>query len=625
MINSTSSSAVAELLTGRVDSASNRSEAQEGQSFMQFLQSNEELQAAIALQGIEANLAFAGKQISALQIGDKLPVDGKTLPFADQFAELPEDLQRLWEKIGKEIEAIGEDLTPARRAQLEDELESIAQHLVGLAGNPEISPALEQASEKLLAGVAGVAQRVVQGRTAAEDKQAKEAGDLLTELRLLADQNIKSRKIGDAASAEAAQKDSAQHILQQAQSAAEQDDSAVQLQSGAAEGAAATDLNSGAATEAKGTAANELNATSASSNAVAGREKQAQENLATTQKQDDTALALDKAKIDTRQQLEQEKIAKANQERSNLMAKQQAADNKNHQEEFATSIDELTKPISEATQLGRDAGIGQGARANSAGQLQLEQRKMRFEVARNKIAGVESKSVSTTKQTAIDNELTRTLQDFKAALSQLQLGATQVNGEAGTTTDIHTAFNKLENWSVTSNLGHLSAEQGITGAVKGVDGVPVLPVNVPVLKAEWAMAVGQRLNWMVSNRIGQAKLKLNPEELGPVEVKISIDRNQASVAFTAEHATTRQALEDALPKLKEMLESTGYELAESQVGDGSTGHQDAPQQADWSSASGQKGSARANSGGNTATQEEGVATDSIVRRSVHDGRIDQFV
>ena len=65
------------------------------------------------------------------------------------------------------------------------------------------------------------------------------------------------------------------------------------------------------------------------------------------------------------------------------------------------------------------------------------------------------------------------------------------------------------------------------------------------------------------------ELRLDPPELGRVTVRISMVGDEARVAFTAAQGGAREALEAALPKLREMFEQAGLSLGEAQVGTGS--------------------------------------------------------
>lgn len=94
-----------------------------------------------------------------------------------------------------------------------------------------------------------------------------------------------------------------------------------------------------------------------------------------------------------------------------------------------------------------------------------------------------------------------------------------------------------------------------------------LPVHAEVGSTGWAQELGGRLSWMAQAGISSASLHVTPEQLGPVEVRISVHQNNASVWFGAAQADTRSALELSLPKLREMFASQGMNLAHSGVSD----------------------------------------------------------
>ena len=85
-------------------------------------------------------------------------------------------------------------------------------------------------------------------------------------------------------------------------------------------------------------------------------------------------------------------------------------------------------------------------------------------------------------------------------------------------------------------------------------------LKAPFGSNEFAPALGSQLSVMVRDGIDHAQLKLNPAEMGPIEVRISIDGTLAQVDFSAAHAVTRQALQDALPTLAGALRENGLTL-----------------------------------------------------------------
>ena len=83
---------------------------------------------------------------------------------------------------------------------------------------------------------------------------------------------------------------------------------------------------------------------------------------------------------------------------------------------------------------------------------------------------------------------------------------------------------------------------------------------VPLGTPEFAPALGSQLSVLVRDGVEHARLKLNPAEMGPIDVRISVDGPQAQVEFSAAHAGTRQMLQDAVPALASALRESGLTL-----------------------------------------------------------------
>ena len=85
-------------------------------------------------------------------------------------------------------------------------------------------------------------------------------------------------------------------------------------------------------------------------------------------------------------------------------------------------------------------------------------------------------------------------------------------------------------------------------------------VAVPVGQTGWDAAFSQRVAWIATNTQQIAHLHLNPPNLGPLEIRISLSSDQANAAFNSPHAAVRDAIEAALPRLREMLADNGLSL-----------------------------------------------------------------
>ncbi|MCP5195785.1 MAG: flagellar hook-length control protein FliK [Gammaproteobacteria bacterium] len=102
---------------------------------------------------------------------------------------------------------------------------------------------------------------------------------------------------------------------------------------------------------------------------------------------------------------------------------------------------------------------------------------------------------------------------------------------------------------------------------------PTLPETLDLRQNNWGRALGHQLNWLVNNRMQEAEIRVNPPELGPLEVRMSLHQNQTNVTFFCHDAAVREAIENALPRLREMLDSQGIHLNHTQVSDQSLARQ----------------------------------------------------
>ena len=104
-----------------------------------------------------------------------------------------------------------------------------------------------------------------------------------------------------------------------------------------------------------------------------------------------------------------------------------------------------------------------------------------------------------------------------------------------------------------------------TGATATRTEVPVLDIQPTVQSKAWGKVVSSRVVWMAQEGIQQAALRLNPGSLGSIDVKLSMQNELVNISFVTHSATTRDALEQALPKLRESLDEKGLELADADV------------------------------------------------------------
>lgn len=139
----------------------------------------------------------------------------------------------------------------------------------------------------------------------------------------------------------------------------------------------------------------------------------------------------------------------------------------------------------------------------------------------------------------------------------------------------------------------LSLPMGQALVPAGISAVaaPAAPAEARLMaapgSADFSSQVGAQLTTFVREGVQHARLHLHPAELGPVTVRIQIDGQAAQVHMAAEHALTRQALEQSMPMLAGSLREAGLTLS-------GGGVFEQPRQRDGGDAPGQPGAGRSN-------------------------------
>lgn len=80
-------------------------------------------------------------------------------------------------------------------------------------------------------------------------------------------------------------------------------------------------------------------------------------------------------------------------------------------------------------------------------------------------------------------------------------------------------------------------------------------------------ALGLQLSTWLKDGVQHASLALHPQNLGPIDIRIAVKDGQTRIDLTADVASTRQALGEALPQLSAALGDVGLSLSGGSVDD----------------------------------------------------------
>lgn len=175
-------------------------------------------------------------------------------------------------------------------------------------------------------------------------------------------------------------------------------------------------------------------------------------------------------------------------------------------------------------------------------------------------------------------------------IGQLELAATQgrdekdIRGLNGGKADLQASSNSLlpetanfaaEPGGSSGNISNFAASlasqsamaQSVSQHQHRVDNAPAqAQVNTPLHDGRWAQEFSEKVVWLARNDQQMAQLNVNPPQLGPMQITLNLNGDQATAMFASPHAEVRQAISDAMPQLREMLAGAGINLGQANVG-----------------------------------------------------------
>lgn len=114
--------------------------------------------------------------------------------------------------------------------------------------------------------------------------------------------------------------------------------------------------------------------------------------------------------------------------------------------------------------------------------------------------------------------------------------------------------------SLSSAIGASSAS-----AMKMEPHVSAAQAPLMLTKEQAGEQVSERIQMMMAKNLKQVDIRLDPPELGKIQIKLSINNDQATVQFSVNNNQTRDMLEQAMPRLREMMQQQGMQLAQGSV------------------------------------------------------------
>ena len=205
---------------------------------------------------------------------------------------------------------------------------------------------------------------------------------------------------------------------------------------------------------------------------------------------------------------------------------------------------------------------------------------------------------STSENTELNKVATTSLKDESAVKLSEQMqkdGLKNISAEqvparvAQVFTQITAAFN-IQKTSTLSQDDSIGFDQSLldtqiiqtqqlqsTSQVKQVGIDPGVMQAINIVKSDAAKLLQERVSSMLSINNKEAEIRLDPPEMGSMQIRIRSDAEQAHINFVVQNQQAKEALEQSMPRLREMLAQQGLELGESTISYGQSGGESSEQ------------------------------------------------
>ncbi len=146
---------------------------------------------------------------------------------------------------------------------------------------------------------------------------------------------------------------------------------------------------------------------------------------------------------------------------------------------------------------------------------------------------------------------------------------------------LSTSTSIFENQVIQSKINNSNQEPELVTAVNGqnlsttptplVEKQTTLDLNLPMPMdiTKWQTALNEKISLICRQGIQNAEIKLHPEELGSLHIKLAIIDDKMNLHMAVAHNMVKNVLESALPQLRASLEEHGITLQQTDISDSS--------------------------------------------------------
>ncbi|WP_233008809.1 flagellar hook-length control protein FliK [Rheinheimera faecalis] len=140
----------------------------------------------------------------------------------------------------------------------------------------------------------------------------------------------------------------------------------------------------------------------------------------------------------------------------------------------------------------------------------------------------------------------------------------QQKGSAPVVAEVNSFSNQLKSSLEKTNVG-ISVATRETVSETGQKQMDQLGQKLNLIQPEASNQLKDKMLMMVKDKVHTAEIRLDPSELGSMQIKISLQQDQMSVQFMVQQGNAKELMEQQMPKLKELLQQQGIELSQGSV------------------------------------------------------------
>ena len=147
----------------------------------------------------------------------------------------------------------------------------------------------------------------------------------------------------------------------------------------------------------------------------------------------------------------------------------------------------------------------------------------------------------------------RSLEEMAALLSQDKSMRQQSSSDSSNALlkDHGFSIQGMQTQSVSMN-GQNSIHQNLSPTLQTLSLSPQSPAS------EWGHALGERVSFLINQKLNSAEIRIDPPHLGKLDIQIQVKDDAAMIVIHTQHAQTRDLIDSASIRLREFLQDAGY-------------------------------------------------------------------